>query len=67
VGKTALDVLSYNVNATNDAIYWLGGNPYGNRYRWYSGSANDFLLNLRVQRFDAILEWIGRYLSPGEN
>ncbi len=53
VGRTTLDVLGYNVNATNDAVYWLGGNPYGNRFRWYSGSANDFALNLGVKRFDA--------------
>ena len=31
----------------------LGGNPYGNRLRWYSGSSNDLRLNLRVHRVSA--------------
>src|SRR5205823_4600707 len=49
--QTALDVLWYNVFATNDAAAKLGGNPYGNRLRWYFGSKNDWALNLAVQRF----------------
>ncbi len=31
----------------------LGGNPFGNRLRWYFGSSNDLRLNLLVQRFTA--------------
>jgi pimeloyl-ACP methyl ester carboxylesterase len=49
--ETVLGILSYNVFATNDAIATLGGNPYGNRFRWYFGSSNDFALNFGVQRF----------------
>jgi hypothetical protein len=37
----------------NDAVAKLGGNPYDNRARWYSGSSNDLRLNLRVRRFSA--------------
>jgi pimeloyl-ACP methyl ester carboxylesterase len=51
--NTALDVLWYNVYATNDAIAKLGGNPFGNRTRWYFGSSNDLRLNRYVQRFSA--------------
>lgn len=53
IGNTALDVLWYNVFATNDAIHSLGGNPYQNRLRMYLGSSNDLRLNLLVQRFSA--------------
>ncbi|MCS7044300.1 MAG: hypothetical protein NZR01_16060 [Bryobacteraceae bacterium] len=52
-GEAILSALWYNVFATNDAMAKLGGNPYENRSRWYSGSLNDFLLNLRVTRFTA--------------
>ena len=40
-------------SGSNDAIAALGGNPYGNRGRWYFGSSNDLRLNLRVRRYDA--------------
>lgn len=53
VTTTALNVLWYNVYGTNDSIGRLGGNPFGNRGRWYSGSSNDLLLNRTVQRFAA--------------
>jgi len=53
VTTTALNVLWYNVYGTNDSIARLGGNPYGNRGRWYTGSSNDMLLNQSVQRFVA--------------
>jgi fermentation-respiration switch protein FrsA (DUF1100 family) len=51
VVQTILDVLWYNVFATNDATAKLGGNPYGNRFRWYFGSSNDLKLNLSVARY----------------
>ncbi len=51
--NTALDLLRYNVFATNDAAARLGGNPFGNRTRWYFGSSNDLRLNLLVRRFTA--------------
>jgi hypothetical protein len=53
VVNTALDILWYNAFATNDAHEQLGGNPYGNRLRWYWGSANDLRLNARVERIGA--------------
>jgi pimeloyl-ACP methyl ester carboxylesterase len=53
VVNTALDLLWYNVFATNDAVAVLGGNPFDNRLRWYFGSSNDLRLNLRVARFAA--------------
>lgn len=51
--ETALGVLQYNVFATGDAIMKLGGNPYGNTFRWYFGSSDDLRLNFTVQRFTA--------------
>src|SRR5262249_23107024 len=53
--NTTLDVLWYNIFATNDAAHKLRGNPFGNRLTWYSGSTNDLLLNLRIARFSASL------------
>jgi pimeloyl-ACP methyl ester carboxylesterase len=53
IGTTAINLLSYNVLGTNDASAKLGGNPFGNRLRWYFGSRNDLRLNLTVQRFTA--------------
>ncbi len=46
-------MLWYNVQATNDARDQLGGNPYGNRSRTYSGSLDDDALNQGVFRVDA--------------
>lgn len=51
--STTLDVMQYNVFATNDGIQELGGNPYSNIGRWYHGSSNDLRLNLVVQRLQA--------------
>ena len=50
-----LGVLSYNIYATNDAIAQLGGNPYDNSTRGYSGSSEDPKLNgpTGAQRFSA--------------
>jgi len=53
VQETAVDLLWYSFFATNDANVKLGGNPFGNRFRFYRGSDNDFRLNWRVQRFRA--------------
>lgn len=52
-GDAILSALWYNVFATNDATATLGGNPFDNNPRWYAGSLNDWLLNVRVARFDA--------------
>lgn len=47
------DVLRYSVVNLNDAAATLGGFPFDNRWRWYSGSDNDVLLNLQVPRVSA--------------
>ena len=53
IATTVVNALWYNVFGTQDATEKLGGNPFGNRLRWYSGSNNDLRLNLRVARFSA--------------
>ena len=53
IGQTTLGILWYNVFATNDAIDKLGGRPYDNFDRVYTGSLNDALLNAEVKRFKA--------------
>jgi pimeloyl-ACP methyl ester carboxylesterase len=45
-------VLWYNVFATGDAQERLGGNPYGNVGREYTGSSDDAALNAGVARFE---------------
>jgi len=50
VQKTVQDILWYSTFSTNDAVAKLGGNPYGNLLRVYSGSANDAKLNQSVFR-----------------
>jgi hypothetical protein len=47
---TVADVLRYSVVNINDATTTLGGFPFENRWTWYRGSNNDFLLNLMVPR-----------------
>jgi len=54
--QAVLDVLRYNVLATNDAIAKLGGKPYGNKGKYYFGTGSffgDWRLNRRVERFEA--------------
>jgi pimeloyl-ACP methyl ester carboxylesterase len=53
VDTSVYDALSYNVLATNDAIEKLGGQPFDNYDRVYTGSDNDTMLNQQVQRFTA--------------
>jgi pimeloyl-ACP methyl ester carboxylesterase len=57
VVSTTVGILSYNVYATNEAKVELNGQPFDNRFKWYFGSANDRLLNARVQRFPAELSY----------
>ncbi len=47
------DALRYAVVNSKDAATTLGGFPFDNSSRWYSGSDHDFLLNLLVPRFRA--------------
>jgi hypothetical protein len=51
--ETSLGLLDYNIKATNDGVATLGGQPFDNSPHWYFGSKNDWLLNLKVQRFNA--------------
>jgi len=69
IKTTAVNILWYDIFGTNDANNKLGGNPYGNRGRVYTGSDNDVLLNRRVQRFDAdpvALQTLGPYQTSGK-
>jgi hypothetical protein len=53
VVATTLNILQYNVLGSTDLQLKLGGSPYDNRLRWYTGSTNDLQLNLRVRRYAA--------------
>jgi pimeloyl-ACP methyl ester carboxylesterase len=53
VAKTAADILWYSVFASQDISNKLGGQPFDNTRRWYSGSDNDWRLNGGVQRIRA--------------
>jgi pimeloyl-ACP methyl ester carboxylesterase len=48
---TTLGILWYSFRGTNDGIAKLGGMPFGNRDRLYSGSLDDDALNAGVKRF----------------
>src|SRR5262245_39795621 len=50
VEQSVQDVLRYNVVDLRDGAETLGGLPFDNRFRWYTGSGNDILLNIFVQR-----------------
>lgn len=66
--ETSLGILWYNVFATNDAVDKLGGNPFDNHDRKYTGSYSDYWLNRKVARFTAdpaALVEIGRYETSG--
>jgi pimeloyl-ACP methyl ester carboxylesterase len=67
--QAATSILQYNVLGLNDAIAVLGGNPYGNRFRWYFGSSNDLRLNLFIRRYDAsraAVAAMGPYETSGD-
>ena len=70
IGETTLGILWYNVFATNDAIAKLGGQPFDNRDRLYSGSSDDAMLNAGVKRFkakpDALQEIALNYETSGD-
>lgn len=50
--STTINLLWYSVFATDDAFKKLGGNPFSNATRWYSGSSDDAALNAHVHRFN---------------
>jgi pimeloyl-ACP methyl ester carboxylesterase len=70
--ETTVGILSYNVFATNEGKVELGGQPFDNKYRWYSGSNNDWMLNgsKGVARFradlTALLEISRYYQTSGK-
>jgi pimeloyl-ACP methyl ester carboxylesterase len=51
---SAADLLWYNVFATNDGTSKLGGQPFDNHARSYSGSSDDAALNQTVPRFTPV-------------
>jgi pimeloyl-ACP methyl ester carboxylesterase len=53
IAVTAVGILWYNVTGTADAQQRLGGQPFDNSARVYSGSSNDAALNAGVARFTA--------------
>jgi len=50
VGTAILELLRFNVMLTNNVIDHMDGVPYTNRFKWYTGSSNDILLNRTVER-----------------
>jgi pimeloyl-ACP methyl ester carboxylesterase len=53
IEDAVLSVAWYTVFATNDATQQLGGPPFDNIGKWYTGSSNDVRLNLLVKRYAA--------------
>ncbi len=49
--QTIERLLWYNIFSTNDGVEKLGGQPFDNQDRIYSGSLKDGKLNRKVQRF----------------
>lgn len=70
VAISVQDVLRYSVVNSADATATLGGFPYNNSNRVYTGTANDNLFNLLVQRFTAdpaaIQEMQNNYSTSGQ-
>ena len=53
MADAVVNILWYSVHATGDLSARLGGNPYDNTRRRYSGSGEDRRLNRRVRRIRA--------------
>ena len=53
IAVSAVGILWYNVTGTADAQQRLGGQPFDNSTRAYSGSSDDAALNAGVARFTA--------------
>lgn len=49
-GQALLELLDYNIMLTNNVTALLHGVVFNNKYRLYTGSSNDFMLNKNVQR-----------------
>jgi pimeloyl-ACP methyl ester carboxylesterase len=69
VAVSVRDVLRYSVVNLKDGATTLGGFPFDNTLRWYSGSDNDLLLNLFVLRVSAdpaaVAEMNAHYQTTG--
>src|SRR5262245_25748665 len=69
VEQSVSDVLHYAVVDLLEGATTLGGFPFDNRSRWYSGSDNDLLLNILVPRVSAdpaaITEMTSHYNTTG--
>jgi pimeloyl-ACP methyl ester carboxylesterase len=69
VAVSVKDVLHYSVVNMKDAAATLGGFPFGNLSRTYSGSSNDLRLNLLVPRIGAapaaLAEMAANYETSG--
>jgi pimeloyl-ACP methyl ester carboxylesterase len=63
VGQSVEDVLRYSVVNLKDAAATIGGFPFDNMARWYSGSDNDLLLNILVRRLRAAPAALARMTS----
>lgn len=69
IAQSVIGVLWYSVHATNDARRKLGGNPFDNKDRVYTGSSDDEDLNRHVHRFTAsprALEALREYETTGD-
>jgi pimeloyl-ACP methyl ester carboxylesterase len=68
VAETTVGLLWYNVFGTADAQARLGGQPFDNSGRVYSGSSNDAALNAGVERYHAdpnVLPALARFGTSG--
>ena len=69
VAETTVGLLWYNVFGTGDAQVRLGGQPFDNSNRVYSGSTDDAALNAGVERFHAdsiALEGLEDFSTSGQ-
>lgn len=53
IERSVRSILNYGVVNLNDVVDTLGGFPFDNRLRWYSGSTDDWALNMTIRRVAA--------------
>ena len=69
IESTVRGVLGYNIFATGDASEKLGGQPFDNHDRHYTGSSDDERLNQAVERFTPspdVIEAMRAYETTGK-
>ncbi len=67
VAETVSGILSYTIRGFNDLGETAGGDPYGNKRKWYWGSKNDWLLNFQVERVApdrSARSYLKKYYTP---